>query len=286
MKRGIAFAAALAVCSAAAQPIITEEPQSRAAAEGRRVSFRVQAQGSGPLRYQWQLNGQNIPRAVHPSYGFTATLSRAGTYTVLVQDASGATRLASANLEVQKRPVIRSQPKSQVVGAHQTAVFEVTMNESGPYSYVNWWHHSSAEPHHEIPVGAAQGVRTLRLEIPDATDNGTFNGLYWIRVTNLVGGTISRRASLTVVGPPQFTSEPQDKSVKAGRSTTFAVSIAPDAGGRKTAQWFFNGNAIPGANSRILRLSRVQPADAGFYHCVVSGIGGSATTYAARLTVY
>jgi hypothetical protein len=286
MKKGFVALALAGHALVMAQPVIIQEPQSRAAAEGRRVSFSVQAQGAAPLQYQWRLNGQDIPNAVRPSLGFTATISRAGTYSVLVRDAGGASRMASATLEVQKRPVIRSQPRNQIVGLHQTAVFEVTLNESGPYEYVNWWHHSAAEPHHEIPVNAAQGVKTFRLTIPDANDNGTFNGLYWIRVTNLVAGTVSRRASLTVVGPPRFTSEPQDKTVRAGRSTSFSVAIAPDAGGRKFVQWYRNGQPIAGATGRVLRLSRVGPEQAGFYHCVASGIGGTATSYAARLTVY
>jgi hypothetical protein len=269
-----------------AQPIFTEEPQSRAAAEGRRVVFSVEAQGAAPLRYQWQFNGQDIPRADSHSIRFTATPSRAGQYSVVVSDAAGASRVASAQLEVQKRPVIRAQPRSKVVGQHQTAVFDVTLNDSGPYSYVNWWHHSQEEPNHPIPLNAAQGVNTFHLEVPDVNNNGTFNGLYWIKVTNHVGGTVSRRVSLTVVGPPRLTSEPQDKTVRQGRTATFSVSVAPDAGPTTTKQWYRNGQPMPGATGRVLRLRRVQTEQAGFYHCVVSGIGGSTTSYDALLTVY
>jgi len=46
-----------------AQPVITEQPQSKTAPEGRPVSFSVQAQGTGALSYQWQFNGADLPRA-------------------------------------------------------------------------------------------------------------------------------------------------------------------------------------------------------------------------------
>ncbi len=285
--RELLGAAALALLSQSivAQPIIIQEPVSRAAAEGRRVTFSVEAQGDGPLQYQWKFNGVDIPRASGRTIRFTATLSRAGNYTVVVRDSAGGSRAATAELAVQKRPIILAHPRNQIVGEHQTAFFQVAVNASGPYSYVNWWHHSTAEPTHPIPLGAARGVNTFRLEIPDATDNGTFNGLYWIRITNQVGGAMSRRASLTVVGPPRLISEPQDKVAARGRAASFSISIAPDVGGRKTIQWYHNGRLIPGAAGRILRLRNVQPDHAGYYHARVTGIGGFTDSYGALLTV-
>src|SRR4051794_35473906 len=88
-----------------AQPIIIQSPQDRSAAEGHSVEFSVQAQSSSSLHYQWQFNGADIPHAVGHTLHFTATLSRAGNYSVTVSDGNGASS-ASANLEVQKRPVI------------------------------------------------------------------------------------------------------------------------------------------------------------------------------------
>jgi membrane carboxypeptidase/penicillin-binding protein PbpC len=279
-------AAALMIQCVHAQPVITAEPESRTAAEGRPVTFSVQAQGTGTLRYQWQFNGAALPRATGRSLSFYATQSRAGTYSVVVTDTAGARNSAPANLEVQKRPVITAQPRRQIVGEHQTAVFEVRVNDSGPYNNVQWWHHSIAEPHHPIPSNAALGVNTFHLEIPDANNNDTFNGLYWIVITNNVGWAVSKHASLSVVGPPQFTSEPQDRSVRRGGTATFSVTIAPDAGGQKRKQWYRDGEPIPGAVGRRLSIFNAQLDDQATYYCVVASMGGSSTSYPARLTVF
>jgi hypothetical protein len=172
------------------------------------------------------------------------------------------------------------------VGEHSTVAFDVQLNDSGPYRVVQWWHHSVEEPHHPIPDDAANGVNTFHLEIPDVNNNGTYNGLYWIVVTNDVGWAISRRASLNVIGPPRLTAEPQDRNVRHGGTAVFSVGIAPDAAGAKTKQWLKNGEVMPGKIGRMLVLYNVQPDDQGIYSCTVTSKGGSTTSYSAQLTVY
>ena len=280
------LAAVLSSLTGLAQPVITEEPQDRVAREGARVAFSIAAQGSTPLRYQWQFNGIDIPNAVNRTLSFVATASRVGDYKVVVRDLSGAERASSpARLSVHKRPIILQQPRNQAVGEGTTAVFEVTLNDSGPFESVQWWHHSPEEPRHPIPPGAADGVNTFRLEVYNTSNNGTYNGLYWIVVTNEVGWAISRRASLHVFGPPRLTSEPQDRVVRPGGTATFKVAIAQDAAGPKSKQWYRNGEAMPGKTGRILTIVGVQPDDEGIYSCTVSSVGGSTTSYGATLTV-
>jgi hypothetical protein len=287
MKGKIIWSVLFVAGAVCAQPVITEDPHSKAAVEGRRVYFSVQAEGSTPLHYQWQFNGTNISWGHHRTISFHATKSRAGNYNVLVRDEFGNVRSSSpALLEVQKRPVVLSQPRSKVVGEHQTAVFSVRLNDSGPYDYINWYHHSEAEPTHHIPPTAARGVNTFRLEIPDVNNNGTYNGLYWIVVTNKVGWKASRRASLNVVGPPRLTSEPQDRTVEHGHTARFRISIAPDLAGHKNVQWYHDGQPISGATSRTFRRRHVGPEDQGAYYCTVTSIGGTTTSFSAQLTVY
>ena len=288
MKGTICIAvSALAIQVACAQPVITAQPQSRTAAEGRPVSFSVQAQGTGTLRYQWQYNGADLPNAVGRSLSFYATPSRIGTYSVVVRDSTGNTRSsAPANLLVQKRPVILGQPKKQIVGEHQTATFEVRMNDSGPYNSVQWWHHSPEEPHHPIPPTAADGVNTFRLQVEDSANNGTFNGLYWCVITNNVGWAITRRATLSVVDPPRLSTEPQDRSVRRGGSASFSITILPDAAGVKTKQWYHNGQLIPGATGRTLTIFNAQDDDVGTYYCAVTSLGGTTKSFAARLSIF
>ena len=48
-----------------ALPIITEQNVQHSALAGQTITLTVQATGSGPLRYQWRLNGQDLPGATN-----------------------------------------------------------------------------------------------------------------------------------------------------------------------------------------------------------------------------
>jgi len=61
-------AATLTVVAPQSPPVITTQPGSVVAPVGGSASFAVAATGSGPISYQWQRNGNNIPGAVEASY--------------------------------------------------------------------------------------------------------------------------------------------------------------------------------------------------------------------------
>lgn len=56
------------VAAAVDRPTLTVEPADVTVAKGERAGFRVQARGSGPLKYQWRRNGKAIPNATADSY--------------------------------------------------------------------------------------------------------------------------------------------------------------------------------------------------------------------------
>jgi len=75
---------------AQAQVTITSQPQSQNVPSGALLNLNVQATGTGPLSYQWRLNGVNIPGA--NSSGFSLANfqpANSGDYTVAVGDAAG-----------------------------------------------------------------------------------------------------------------------------------------------------------------------------------------------------
>jgi len=69
------------------------------------MTLRVQATGSGPLSYQWRLNGVNIPGANNASFpiaGFQS--SDSGDYSVAVSDDAGAVSSAVARVREKYPP--------------------------------------------------------------------------------------------------------------------------------------------------------------------------------------
>lgn len=63
-----------AVTGTAFPPSITTEPSDQSVVEGQAATFSVAASGSGPLAYQWQRNGTDIPEANGPSYTTPASM--------------------------------------------------------------------------------------------------------------------------------------------------------------------------------------------------------------------
>ena len=75
-------------------PSITTQPIATTAPEGDSVSLWAAADGSRPLAYQWQLNGQDIADATDFNLKLESIESSdAGQYTLTVTNAAGATTL-------------------------------------------------------------------------------------------------------------------------------------------------------------------------------------------------
>lgn len=285
--RTMFVSAVLCGANAWAQPVITQQPESLVRLSGSYTHFTVAADGAQPLEYQWHFNGQEISGARGPTLHLTAAPGLAGTYQVVVRDLTGQQRAsAPAELQVKPRPRIVVQPRSTIVQEDGTAVFEVQLNDSGPYTKIVWHNSNPLEGPHEIPDGLGFDVHSTRLEIPDCLNAPNYNGIYWITVENEVGRTASRKVRLKVVSPPQLFSGPGDRNVPRGGSVSFAVSVVPDNAGMKRYQWYKNGQPVPGATSRTLRLFRVQATHQGNYHCVVTSAGGTVESNAGTLTVF
>lgn len=182
-----------------AQPVITQNPQSATVPPGSLVSISVSAAGAAPLNYRWMFNDREL-RARGPTLRFIAGRYREGVYRAIVSDAEGGQSVsAPAEVKVRRRPVILLQPRSTSVREGGTAVFQVALNNSGPYTTIVWHNDNPLEGSHEIPDGLGFDVHSPRLAIPDCLNADNYNGLYWLAVTNEAGGTVSRKVRLTVV---------------------------------------------------------------------------------------
>ena len=85
-------------------PSITTQPIATTAPEGDSVSFRAAVDGSRPLAYQWQLNGQDIADATGSTLKLESIESSdAGQYTLTVTNAAGEATSQAATLSVLER---------------------------------------------------------------------------------------------------------------------------------------------------------------------------------------
>src|ERR1700690_785451 len=64
MRKFVVVLIALASSRLLAQPVITIQPVGQPGIVGGNATFDVTATGVGPLTYQWQLNGTNLPNNI------------------------------------------------------------------------------------------------------------------------------------------------------------------------------------------------------------------------------
>jgi len=115
-------------------PTITEELGNLSVSSGANASLSVSATGGGPLTYQWQLNGTNIPGATSSKLSLTNVLTTgAGVYTVLVTGPGG-TASDSALLTVGPTLSIFQNGSQIILGWSGPWVLQTATNVSGPYS--------------------------------------------------------------------------------------------------------------------------------------------------------
>ena len=80
---------------------IVSQPLSQTVSAGDMASFSVVAIGARPISYQWQFNGQDIPRATNAIYLLpVAAKTNAGEYRVIVSSPAGQETSAAATLTV------------------------------------------------------------------------------------------------------------------------------------------------------------------------------------------
>ncbi len=136
---------------------------------------------------------------------------------------------------------------------------------------------------------AIVGATTSSLALTSVSTADTANYSVYV-ASNLVTFT-SAPTQLTVYAqgtavPVAIISQPSDRTVAAGQSTTFAVEASSPTGATLSYQWKKGGTAITGATASSYTISSVQTGDEGTYTVTVSdGVNGSSTTSGATLAV-
>ncbi len=177
-------------------PVIDGQPQSQAVSEGSPAAFSVNATG-GPLYYQWQFNGVNLPGATAASYDLSsAQPANAGIYAVIVTSPTGSAVSSNALLTVYAPPTITNQPASQTCLQGATVAFSVG---AGPQPLAYQWEENGRPLFNSANVS---GATTATLTLSNVTTASS--GGYSVLANNGYGFAASSNAVLTVffVPPP------------------------------------------------------------------------------------
>ena len=174
-----------------AMPTVTSSPVPTTVTDGSPVQFSLSAKGSKPLRFQWRLNGVDLPGETNQSMSVAhAQVSNAGAYTVRVSNSFGSVDSAPANLTVITPPVLASQPVDQTLFEGAALSLQVTPGSPGPFLY-QWRRNGVNVPGQTNAVFSIAKASVL--------DSGTYTVL-----VQSPFGAISSRPALVQVQQPTF----------------------------------------------------------------------------------
>jgi poly(3-hydroxybutyrate) depolymerase len=265
-------------------PRIASTPLNNVQHMGHPASFRVAATGDGPLRYQWQKNGKDIPGATSSRY--TAPLADkdddGAIYRVVVTNRVGSVTSEGAALKVIAAPVgpdIAQHPKDQSVVAGQPVAFDVRADQAG-LRYQ--WQKNGMDI-----IGATGASYTIRRAIT-ADSGSTFRVL----VNGAAGISASIPATLTVTPAPQgpvILTNPERARLHPGETATFSITVKSTTPmsyqwqqGRVTTDFM----DIPGANSATYTPPAARLTDhRTLLRCVVTNAAGTAVSAGEMMLV-
>ena len=222
----ISNAGILTVSAAPVAPSITTQPAGQTTFVGQSATFSVVANGTSPLRYQWEKNGIAIGGATSPNYPTPAEIASdsGAQFAVVVSNSAGNVTSNSATLTVNPDPIapsITSQPASQTITAGQTARFSVNASGTAPLNY-QWQKNGGAIS------GATSSSYTTPAEA--VSDSGA---QFTAVVSNSAGTVTSNAATLTVTTPGQLSSSTSSMNfgnVNVGSSSTQSVTLTNTGG--------------------------------------------------------
>ncbi|HEY1108494.1 MAG TPA: immunoglobulin domain-containing protein, partial [Opitutaceae bacterium] len=270
-------AALLTVNAATPLVLSSTSPSSGTYTEGTAVDLHVSIQsGSSPYTYQWFKDGNPLEGATATSnpLRFTAiTLAHAGTYSVRVSNILGSVTSRNATITVTAATpaTINSHPRAVAVFEGESASFSVSA--SGTSLRYQWYKD-------DVAISNATSSSYYISEVRSADV-----GSYSVAVSNIKGSVTSSPALLTIKAPvaPAITTQPIDRDVTEGNSTSFSVV----ASGSPTLryQWYFNGTPLASSATSSSYSFTPTLLQAGNYHVVVTNPAGSVTSRTAKLSI-
>jgi hypothetical protein len=260
------------------KPVITTQPEDTSAIVGDKAEFTVAATGKGKLTYQWQY------RKNETSDWANSGQQGAKTDTLLVSTTAGlhgyqfrcvvtdgnSQESCSKIVTLTLKPRITTQPvdKSLLVGS--TAKFTVAATGKGTLTY-QWQYRKNENA--DWANSGQQGAKTDTLMVSATA------GLHGYQFRCIVTDgnkqkTYSKTVTLTL--KPRITTQPSDKTVKAGSTAKFTVVATGKA--TLTYQWQYRKNssdtwkssAQSGNKSATLSVAATKGLNGYQFRCVVT----------------
>jgi hypothetical protein len=183
---------------------------------------------------------------------------------------AGLTLYNTDDLVLTEPPYIWIQPADQTVAVGTNLTLTVAASGSSLMYY--WWKNSNT----------IAGATSASYQVPSVTTNDA--GQYFVVVSNYLGMTTSRVATVTVVTPPVITQYPVGQTVTAGDPAT--LTVVASGATPLSYQWRNKAGPINGATSASLVFNPAQTNDWDDYSVTVSNAYGTVTSPPVTLVVY
>jgi hypothetical protein len=175
-----------------------------------------------------------------------------------------------------------AQPFSQTNSAGTTALFNVGVSGTAPFTY-QWYKGSTPL----ADGGKVSGSATATLMLTNVL--GGDAGNYSVVISNACGAVTSSVASLTVVNDPSIVMQPVSRTNALGSTAIFTVGAI---GSLPLSYHWYGGGApladggnVSGSGTNVLSLGNVQFANATNYFVVITNAYGAVTSSVVSLVV-
>lgn len=247
-------------------PVVTLQPQDRQGLLGSPLTLSIAADGTAPLRFQWEFEGQPIPSATNAVLLLSNPIpDQAGHYRALVMNVFGTAYSASATVDFGTPPIVVTLPTNQVALLGGKASFRVSAIGKGIVRYQ--WRRDGTDI-----IGATS--TNLNLGPIIASDFASYS----VVVSDQNGSIQTAPATLTLSTAPVLRSAPQNLTAVLGESIVF--SIAVDGPPPLTYRWRRGSTALSTVTLNdtvgFLSITNVKATDAATnYSVVVTNLAGT-----------
>ena len=244
-------------------PTITSQPAATNVAFSSPFLLSVGANGTGPLNYQWRLNGLPIPGATGTVYLVaSAQNSDAGDYSVVVVNGVGVAVSIAAQVRVVTPLNITTQPLDQAANTNTTVNFTVTATGNGTVRY-QWLFNGG------VMAGATNGTLVL------TNANLGQEGFYQCQLMDDLLTALSNPARLVVRVPPTILVRPVGVTNATGSTLSFTIQCS----GSVPMGFEWRQGSTPRANIVLnttnctFTIPYALPATSGTWRVVITNSG-------------